>query len=263
MKVTGASSFGGNMTLSLNQNAATSIDVINTTNNAASDARVNITSNSGLATFGKNSATKTVYKIITASDAFFYNGTGSGDLTFLNDFSTGNIKFAAGGSSTVQMTLTTVGRLILGAGDTGELLQINGTSKITGASSFGNNMTLSFNQNGETGFTVSNTTNNTASQSLINLTSNNGTGIIGKYSQSKTTYKTLVANDYYLYTANGDISILNDNASGNIKFAAGGSSTAQMTIKSNGRINMSSLPTSSTGLATGDLWNDSGTIKIV
>jgi hypothetical protein len=34
-------------------------------------------------------------------------------------------------------------------------------------------------------------------------------------------------------------------------------------VKANGRINMSSLPTSSTGLATGDLWNDAGTIKIV
>jgi nitrogen fixation protein len=34
-------------------------------------------------------------------------------------------------------------------------------------------------------------------------------------------------------------------------------------VKANGRINMSSLPTSSTGLATGDLWNDAGTIKMV
>jgi hypothetical protein len=34
-------------------------------------------------------------------------------------------------------------------------------------------------------------------------------------------------------------------------------------FRSNGRINMPSLPTSSAGLATGDLWNDSGTLKIV
>jgi len=34
-------------------------------------------------------------------------------------------------------------------------------------------------------------------------------------------------------------------------------------VKANGRINMSSLPTSSTGLSSGDLWNDAGTIKIV
>ena len=36
-----------------------------------------------------------------------------------------------------------------------------------------------------------------------------------------------------------------------------------MTIKSNGRINMSSLPTSSAGLSAGDLWNNLGIINIV
>lgn len=34
-------------------------------------------------------------------------------------------------------------------------------------------------------------------------------------------------------------------------------------VKANGTINMSSLPTSSTGLVAGDLWNDAGTVKIV
>jgi hypothetical protein len=34
-------------------------------------------------------------------------------------------------------------------------------------------------------------------------------------------------------------------------------------IKSNGNINFSGLPTSSAGLSSGDLWNDTGTIKIV
>jgi hypothetical protein len=74
-----------------------------------------------------------------------------------------------------------------------------------------------------------------------------------------------VAGDTYIYnsTTAGNISILNDFATGNINFAAGGSSTAHMTIKSNGRINMSSLPTSATGLSSGDLWNDGGTLKIV
>jgi len=36
-----------------------------------------------------------------------------------------------------------------------------------------------------------------------------------------------------------------------------------MTIKSDGKINFSSLPTSSAGLSTGDIWNDGGTLKIV
>lgn len=36
------------------------------------------------------------------------------------------------GAGTTAMTLTSAGRLILGAGDTGELLQVNGTMKVTG-----------------------------------------------------------------------------------------------------------------------------------
>ena len=46
-----------------------------------------------------------------------------------------------------------------------------------------------------------------------------------------------------------------------LRIYAGGSE--RMKIKSNGRINFSSLPTSSTGLSSGDIWNDGGTLKIV
>ena len=35
-----------------------------------------------------------------------------------------------------------------------------------------------------------------------------------------------------------------------------------MTIDGNGRVNLPNLPTSATGLTTGDLWNDGGTLKI-
>lgn len=37
----------------------------------------------------------------------------------------------------------------------------------------------------------------------------------------------------------------------------------RMTIKASGVINMAGMPTSDAGLSTGDLWNDSGTVKIV
>jgi hypothetical protein len=37
----------------------------------------------------------------------------------------------------------------------------------------------------------------------------------------------------------------------------------RMRIKSDGKINFSSLPTSATGLSSGDIWNDGGTLKIV
>ena len=39
--------------------------------------------------------------------------------------------------------------------------------------------------------------------------------------------------------------------------------TVRMTVKASGVINMSGMPTSSAGLSSGDLWNDSGTVKIV
>ena len=38
--------------------------------------------------------------------------------------------------------------------------------------------------------------------------------------------------------------------------------TESVRIKGNGKFNISGLPTSSSGLATGDLWNDSGTLKV-
>jgi hypothetical protein len=42
---------------------------------------------------------------------------------------------------------------------------------------------------------------------------------------------------------------------------SGGSS--KMRISSDGKINFSSLPTSASGLSSGDIWNDGGTLKIV
>lgn len=126
-------------------------------------------------------------------------------------------------------------------------------------------MTLTINQNGNTNFLIANTTAGTSAQSTIQLQTSGGSGSIGKYSSTTTPYKFVAERDFFLYNTNagGDIAFLNDFATGNIKFAAGGSSTAQMTIRSNGRINMSSLPTSATGLSAGDLWNDGGTLKIV
>ena len=45
--------------------------------------------------------------------------------------------------------------------------------------------------------------------------------------------------------------------------AHAGLGTEVMRIKSTGVINISSVPTSNTGLISGDIWNDAGTLKIV
>ena len=58
-----------------------------------------------------------------------------------------------------------------------------------------------------------------------------------KYSPNFAGYKFLTGGDAVVYnTQNGDIALLNDFATGRIKFGAGGASTAQMTIFSNGNI---------------------------
>jgi hypothetical protein len=74
----------------------------------------------------------------------YYDSTGykyivtdpSSWIRFINNTILFNIA-ASGTANTLQsytqaMTLTAAGRLILGAGDSGELLQVNGTAKITG-----------------------------------------------------------------------------------------------------------------------------------
>jgi hypothetical protein len=81
----------------------------------------------------KTGSSYSAYKTISANDLGFYNGTTAGDISILNDFSSGRIKFAAGGSSTAQATLFSNGNLaIASTTDTGERLQVTGTSKLAG-----------------------------------------------------------------------------------------------------------------------------------
>jgi hypothetical protein len=261
LQVNGTSSFLGNITLGLNQNAATGFTITNTTSGTAANSflKLQTTNASTYGEFAKLSALYTTYKIFVGNDLAIYNTNTSGDIAILNDFGTGNIKFAAGGSSTAQMTLHNTGNLLIGStSNTGERLQVTGTSKITGASSFGGNMTLSLNHNAATLLTVSNTTNGTNSLATIQAISNsNGTVEVGKFSQLKTANKIIASGDGYLYNnIYGDIAILNDVASGNIKFAAGGSSTAQMTLQNTGNLLLNSLTD------TGEKLQVTGTSKI-
>jgi hypothetical protein len=156
------------------------------------------------------------------------------------------------------------GQLLIGTTTKGTFaLDVNGTARVSGASTFNGAMTVAVNQNGATLLTVRNQTSGTDAVAVLNIAGANGNFQLVKRSPTTNAYKIFGASDAGIYNdANGDIAILNDNASGNIKFAAGGSSTAHMTIKSNGRINMSSLPTSSVGLSSGDLWNNLGILSI-
>ena len=148
-------------------------------------------------------------------------------------------------SFTTRMTLFQTGNLTIGSTttDAGFRLDVNGTMRVSGASTFNGAATLSINQNAATAFTISNTTSGTASLSSLSVESNASAGVfrVGKYSTTTTPYKTLNSSDGYLYNFTaGDISILNDFASGSIKLAAGASSTAHFTIASTGAATFSS-----------------------
>jgi hypothetical protein len=122
------------MTLSKNQNASTRINVSNTTNGSSAGSGITFTNNVGV-NFGSiflSSSSSTPYKAIGAGDLQFYK-TGTGDITFQHDVGGGKMKFAMGGASTAQMTLTSAGRLLLGTTTEGtNLLDVNGGVNIVG-----------------------------------------------------------------------------------------------------------------------------------
>jgi hypothetical protein len=178
----------------------------------------------------------------TTGDAFqnrgyFFSAANLEGINFTaNKATTGDIRFFTGGVNE-RMRIFGGGNISIGSTtDSGEKFQVTGTAKITGASSFGGNMTLSLNQNANTTMTVSNTTVGGTSVSEFVLQSNT-VGAFGKTSSGYTTFKTIVASDFYMYNAGaGDITILNNFATGNIKFTSGGSSTEHMRLTSAGNL---------------------------
>jgi len=166
-------------------------------------------------------------------------------------------------ASSARFVISTNGNTLLGTTtDAGYRLDVNGTGR------FSDNLLVSANRNTGTYFQISNTTSGTEAQSYIVLTSDasSGNAQMGKYSTTTTAYKILASKDTYLYntTTGGDIAILNDFATGAIKFAAGGSSTAHVTIGTTGlttfatgvdykRLNPTTVTTASTATLTPDI----------
>ena len=222
----------GAMTLSKNQNAVTSINISNNTSGTASQPLLQITSNSGIAYIGKRSSTFTASGIINGADMFIQNTT-TGDIAIKNDF--GGIKFAMGDSSVAHLTLNSSGRFLLGTTTDNATYLLN----VNGASLFQDNLLVSRNFAGTTSINISNTTNTSNANPSLILTADTGGGSaqVFKYCSGRSAYKTLAASDFGHYNATaGDISFLNDVASGKIKFTAGGVSTAQMTLTAAGRL---------------------------
>lgn len=93
-----------------NQNAQTGIRVRNATAGSTAQVEFGVYTNSGNGGFGKYSTATSTYKNITAASLYIYNGS-SGDIALLNDVSTGNITFAAGGAASAQITISSGGNI--------------------------------------------------------------------------------------------------------------------------------------------------------
>jgi hypothetical protein len=119
-----------NILVTNNRNSDTEIRISNTTSNTASKTQFGATSSAGSIFLQKTSALFTTYKIINGGDAGLYNT--SGDLYFLTE-GAGNIKFAAGASSTVQARIFANGNFGINQNtDAGFRLDVNGTARVQG-----------------------------------------------------------------------------------------------------------------------------------
>jgi hypothetical protein len=108
---TAALEVSGSVIIGFNQSSLTRLIVRNTTAGTGAYVETTYTSDAsaGSGAVGKFSSTSTTYKITTASNTYLYNGSTAGDISILNDFSSGAIKMAAGGSSTSHFTIASTG----------------------------------------------------------------------------------------------------------------------------------------------------------
>jgi hypothetical protein len=103
--VNGTSRFQNNMQLRRDVNSDVSFLIVNVTGGASSSVQIGGETQNAIGfRVGVYSPLTTALKIISSSDTFLYNYNG-GDIAILNNFSTGKIKFAAGASSTVHLTI--------------------------------------------------------------------------------------------------------------------------------------------------------------
>jgi hypothetical protein len=152
----------------------------------------------------------------------------------LRETSDDNLRWYNFTNSSERMVLTETGNLGIGTTSPAYKLDVNGSA------SFADNVIITKNQNALTRLIVSNTTSNSSSYvetAFVNDASS-GTGAVGRYGATTTTYKIVTANNQYLYNGPtaGDIAILNDFASGSIKMSTGGNSNVQFIISSSGNV---------------------------
>jgi hypothetical protein len=279
LDVNGTARVQDTLTVVKNQNLGTSLNITNTTSNFLASAVLTLTSDasSGNAQLGKYSTTTTAYKTLSPKDVWIYNSSTGGDISILNDFATGRIKFAAGASSTAQMTLAATGNVLINTTtDAGFRLDVNGTARVQNGLTLTNftNITSGNNYFGfETFRTIFGTTANTISgQYAFNIDDGGGSstltsGTTGRFQLSSRfapTSGTAVYNSFLLNATINQTGGANGITRGlyiNPTLTSAADFRAIETTA--GRVIFGGLPTSSAGLPTGAIWNDAGTLKIV
>ena len=180
----------------------------------------------------KTGSAYTAYKNISANDLGFYNSSISGNISILNDNTSGTIRFAAGGASTAQATLTAAGNLLVGTTtDGGQRLQVSGTSLLNGALS-GTTATFNFGNFAGAGARFQYNSSNTPF--VINALNNNGSAYIGWNVSAKSSVDT---GTYILSQAATKI----EGDGGSIRFynAASGTAGADITFTERMRLDAS------------------------
>lgn len=99
-----------NVAVTKSQSATTRIAVTNGSTNANALAEIRAATDAGYTGLFKHPAAYGGYKILGAGDAAMYNAT-AGHMSFLNDYASGVIRFAAGGASSAQVQIETTGKL--------------------------------------------------------------------------------------------------------------------------------------------------------
>jgi hypothetical protein len=127
-------------------------------------------------------------------------------------------------------------------------------------------LTINKSLNGQNGINVVNTSAGTGAFANAILQLKNDGGFAGQVFKNNTgygTYKAFAAGDFGLYnTGSGNISLLNDYASGKILFSAGGASSAQMTLATTGNFGIGqSTPTAVLHLKAGTATANTAPLK--
>ena len=180
--------------------------------------------NTGAATFGSS---------VTAGQGKFYSGSSSID---------GLIVGGAGGIGTTSQG-------VLRFGDAGNIYKIQGGQDYGAINFLTNNITrFSIADTGEA--TFSSTLKNSQYHYITNTFDGRGLYADDGYGAAIFSLTREAGNEVRLQSV------------GYLTFLTNGANE-RMRIKSSGVINISNIPTSSAGLSAGDIWSDSGTLKIV